>query len=69
MKSKKHSYFWLLLAFLLPVAVLGICWIIEKRPPFLYLFALFGAIVTNYYIGFMVCIICQKTETYKPKFH
>lgn len=52
----QQNIMWLDSVILLPAVALGICRITEKRSPFLYLFALFGTVVTNYYIGFMVCI-------------
>ena len=47
---------WLDGVILLPLVVLGILWICRKKSPFLYMVTLFLAILTNYYIGFMLCI-------------
>ena len=47
---------WLDGVILLPLVVLGILWICRKKSPFLYMFTLFLAILSDYYIGFMLCI-------------
>ena len=47
---------WLDGVILLPLVVLGIRWICRKKSPFLYMFTLFLAILSDYYIGFMLCI-------------
>lgn len=47
---------WLDEMILLPLMVLGIRRIFQKKSPFLYLTVLFFAIILNYYIGFMLCI-------------
>ena len=52
----QQNIMWLDSVMLLPVVARGICRITEGKAPFLYLISLFGAIVTNYYIGFMICI-------------
>lgn len=52
----QQNIMWLDSVILLPLLVLGIQRIIKERTPFLYLFSLFGCIVTNYYLGFMICI-------------
>lgn len=52
----QQNIMWLDGVILLPVVILGIRRIVENRAPFLYLFSLFAAILTNYYIGFMICI-------------
>ncbi len=41
---------------LLPLVVLGIEKIIENKKPWLYLGTLFYVLVSNYYIGYMICI-------------
>lgn len=52
----QQNLMWLDGVILLPLVILGIHRIFRKKSPFLYLFSLFFAIVTNYYIGFMICI-------------
>lgn len=52
----QQNIMWLDGVILLPAIVLGIQRITENKGPFLYLFSLFGAILTNYYIGFMICL-------------
>ena len=47
---------WLDGVILLPLIVLGIRKVFDNKTPLLYLFSLFAALVTNYYIGFMLCI-------------
>ena len=42
----------------LPLILLGIEKIVEKKRDFLYIFALAAAIITNYYIGFMISVFC-----------
>ncbi len=41
---------------LLPVIALGIHRILDKKRPLCYILSLFLALVTNYYIGYMLCI-------------
>lgn len=52
----QSNVMWLDGILLLPLVVLGIHFIFQNRTPFLYIVTLFLAIVTNYYIGFMICI-------------
>jgi uncharacterized membrane protein YfhO len=47
---------WLDGVILLPLIILGINCIFERKSALCYLLALFAALVTNYYIGFMLCI-------------
>ena len=47
---------WLDGVILLPIVVLGIHRIIDKKRPLCYIISLFFALVTNYYIGYMLCI-------------
>ena len=47
---------WLDSLFCLPLAVLGLQRIIEKKKPWLYLFTLSYAMLTNYYTAYMLCI-------------
>ena len=48
---------WLDGVILLPIVVLGIHRIIDKKRPLCYIISLFFALVTNYYIGYMLCIL------------
>ncbi len=41
---------------LLPIVCYGVDVLIEKKRPFVYIFALFAAIFVNFYIAYMVCI-------------
>lgn len=52
----QQNIMWLDGVILLPLIVWGIRLIFQKKSPLLYIVSLFGAIVTNYYIGFMLCI-------------
>ena len=47
---------WLDGVILLPVISLGIHRMLEKKRPLCYILSLFLALVTNYYIGYMLCI-------------
>ena len=47
---------WLDGVILLPIVALGIHRIIDKKRPLCYIISLFFALVTNYYIGYMLCI-------------
>lgn len=47
---------WLDGVILLPIIALGIHRIIDKKQPLCYIISLFFALVTNYYIGYMLCI-------------
>ena len=54
------SYSWCLMwldgFMLLPLIALGLKYISAGKKPWLYIFSLGGAIICNYYIGFMLCI-------------
>lgn len=54
------SYSWCLMwldgFMLLPLIALGLKYIAADKKPWLYIFSLAGAIICNYYIGFMLCI-------------
>lgn len=54
------AYFWDIMwidgVILLPLIALGINLILKSNKPHLYVISLLGALVTNYYIGFMLCI-------------
>lgn len=52
----QQNIMWLDDVVLLPVMVMGIHRIFQKKSPFLYMGALFCGITINYYIGFMLCI-------------
>ncbi|BED92694.1 MAG: YfhO family protein [Candidatus Paraimprobicoccus trichonymphae] len=62
-------YFWDIMwidcVVLLPLIVLGIHKIFSDKNPFLYIFTLFFALITNYYIGFMICIFSVIYFLYK----
>lgn len=47
---------WLDGVIMLPLIILGINRIFERKSALLYLLSLFAALVTNWYIGFMLCI-------------
>lgn len=47
---------WLDGIILLPLVIAGIHRIITLKKPMLYIVSLMGALITNYYIGFMICI-------------
>ena len=47
---------WLDSIALLPLVILGIHWICERKTPFLYLISLSLSILYNYYIGYMICL-------------
>lgn len=51
-----NQLMWTDVVVLLPLVILGIEYIKEKRSPLLYIFALFISIVSCFYISFMVCI-------------
>lgn len=51
-----NQLMWTDVVVLLPLTILGIEHIKEKRSPLLYVFALFISIVSCFYISFMVCI-------------
>ncbi len=52
----QSNVMWLDGILLLPLVILGIHFIFQDKTPLLYIVTLFSAIVTNYYIGFMICI-------------
>lgn len=52
----QQNLMWLDGVLLLPLVLWGIHKIMEGKPFLLYVFALTGSILTNYYIGFMICI-------------
>ncbi len=47
---------WLDGVIVLPLVMRGICLLLEERKPLLYILALAYALITNYYIGYMICI-------------
>ena len=51
-----HQFMWMDALWLLPLIVLGIDLLVEKRRPWLYLAALATCIYSNFYIAYMVCI-------------
>ena len=55
----QQNIMWLDGVLLLPLIILGLERILEHKSPFIYIIFLAGALITNYYIGFMICIfIC-----------
>ncbi len=63
------AYFWNIMwldgVILLPLVALGIDKIIVKKSAYLYITALAIAIITNYYIGYMICIFSFIYFIYK----
>ena len=54
-----NNYFcimWFDAIYMLPLILLGIDNIVDKKNPKLYIFTLFYTVFTNYYMGYMVCI-------------
>ncbi len=51
-----NQLMWTDVVVLLPLVILGIQYIKEKRSPLLYILALFFSIISCFYISFMVCI-------------
>lgn len=54
-----NNYFcimWFDAIYMLPLVLLGIDNIVDKKDSKLYIFTLFYTVVTNYYMGYMVCI-------------
>lgn len=49
---------WLDCFYLLPIIMLGIHKICNDKSPILYIVSLTVAIISNYYIGYMICIFC-----------
>ena len=47
---------WLDSIILLPMCVYGVYLLLEKKRPALYIASLAGALITNYYIAYMICI-------------
>ena len=47
---------WFDAVYMLPLVVLGIKKIVDKNSPFLYIITLSYTLLTNYYIGYMICI-------------
>lgn len=68
----QQNIMWLDGIILLPIMIWGIRHIFQKGSPWVYLVALCSGIITNYYIGFMMCIFsvlfflyeffCEKRE-------
>lgn len=56
---------WLDCVYLTPLVMLGIDKIINKKSPLLYGITLFACILTNFYIGYMVCIFSVIYFLYK----
>lgn len=54
--SYYNNLMWLDGVYILPLILLGLERLFEGRAPFLYIFALAFALVTNYYIGYMICL-------------
>lgn len=49
----------------LPIVILGLEKISNQERPYVYIFALFFAILLNYYIGFMVCLFVMIYYAYR----
>ena len=49
---------WLDVVLIAPIVILGLDRIINKESSFLYIFSLFFAILSNYYLAYMLCIFC-----------
>lgn len=49
---------WFDAIYTLPIVILGIKKLINEKKPFLYIASLAYALLTNYYIGYMICIFC-----------
>ena len=49
---------WFDAVYMLPLVVLGIRKTVDKNKPFLYIITLSYTLLTNYYIGYMVCVFC-----------
>ena len=51
-----HNMMWLDALIILPVMVLGIERLMEEKKSFLYIFSIAYAVITNFYMGYMLCI-------------
>ncbi len=49
---------WFDAIYALPIVILGIKKLIDEKKPFLYIASLAYALLTSYYIGYMICIFC-----------
>ena len=60
-----YNVMWLDAVFLLPLIVVGIEKILENKSPLLYIICLSITLISNYYIGFMICIFSGIYFIYK----
>ena len=51
-----YNYIWIDSIIMLPLVVYGIDKLIETNKPLVYIITLTITIITNYYIGYMICI-------------
>jgi len=56
MLAYQQNIMWLDAVILLPIVVLGIDYILKKGKTYIYIISLALTIMTNYYIGYMVCL-------------
>jgi Predicted membrane protein len=61
----QQNIMWLDGVLLLPIIILGLERILEHKSPFIYIIFLAGGLITNYYIGFMICIFVCIYFIYK----
>lgn len=60
-----YNIMWLDAVIMLPIVIAGIDDLVNKRRNCLYIIALSITLITNYYIGFMVCVFCVIYFIYK----
>lgn len=63
--SYQSNLMWTDTIIMLPIVILGLEKIVNKERPYLFICALFYAILLNYYIGFMVCIFVAIYYAYR----
>ncbi len=63
--SYYFNFIWFDVVYLLPLVMLGIDRIVNKKSPLLYGITLFISILTNFYIGYMLCIFSVIYFVYK----
>ena len=49
---------WFDAVYMLPIVIMCIKKLIDKKSPFLYIVSLAYVLISNYYIGYMICIFC-----------
>lgn len=68
-----YHIMWLDAIYMLPLVTLGLYRLIHEKSPYLYMFSLTYSIITNYYMGFIICIfsflyfIYESVLTYTKK--